>query len=102
METDKESEDVLLAVQKILFERPEIKRVRVEGHTDNRGSIAGNRKLGAARAAAVVKWLVARGIAAERLKSVGVGPDRPVESNDSEVGRAANRRLEFHVEDPPP
>ena len=97
----KDSEDVLNAVKQVLTEHPEIKMAVVEGHTDSKGSAARNRKLSAQRAASVVKWLVAHGVAPGRLSSQGFGPDRPVDSNDTEEGRHNNRRVEFRIEDRP-
>ncbi len=94
----KDSEDVLGAVLDVLKAHPEITKVRVEGHTDNRGSPALNKKLSADRAAAVVKWLSARGVETSRLSSTGFGPDRPLDTNATEDGRKANRRVEFHIE----
>jgi outer membrane protein OmpA-like peptidoglycan-associated protein len=94
----KDSDDVLQAVYKVLTTHPEVKHVRVEGHTDNRGTAALNKKLSADRAANVVKWLVANGIAKDRLKSQGFGPDRPIADNKTEDGRKNNRRVEFHIE----
>ncbi|HKU42042.1 MAG TPA: OmpA family protein, partial [Polyangiales bacterium] len=71
-------------------------------HTDARGSQKHNRALSARRAESVVRWLVNHGIAAERLSAWGCGAERPIESNDSEAGRKANRRVEFHILRPPP
>jgi outer membrane protein OmpA-like peptidoglycan-associated protein len=45
----------------------------------------------------VVKWLVAKGIAAERLSAAGFGQSRPIDSNDTAAGRQNNRRVEFHI-----
>lgn len=94
----KDSEEVLQAVLKVLQDHPEITKVRVEGHTDNTGSAKINTKLSADRAATVVKWLTAKGIAKERLTSQGFGPDKPIDSNTTEEGRRNNRRVEFHIE----
>ncbi len=94
----KDSEDVLEAVLKVLKDHPELKKVRVEGHTDNRGSADLNKKLSADRAASVVKWLTAKGVEASRLSSEGFGPDRPIDSNTTDSGRQNNRRVEFHIE----
>ena len=82
-----------------MTDHPEIKTVRVEGHTDNVGSAAYNKKLSQQRAEAVVKWLSSHGIAAERLKAVGLGKDRELVPNTSDLNRALNRRVEFHIED---
>jgi OOP family OmpA-OmpF porin len=91
------SDPVLEAVAKALEEHPEITKVSVEGHTDNRGPIWLNRRLSKSRAAAVVDWLVKHGVAAERLTSAGFGPDRPLEKNATEAGRQTNRRVEFQI-----
>jgi len=98
---DRSSEQVLQAVLAILNEHPEITRLHVEGHTDDQGAAAMNRRLSAKRAAAVVKWLVSHGIAANRLASAGFGADRPIDSNQTEAGRTRNRRVEFHIERAP-
>jgi outer membrane protein OmpA-like peptidoglycan-associated protein len=91
------SAPVLEAVLSILEEHPELKEVRVEGHTDSQGKAAYNKKLSDKRAASVVKWLVEHGIDRARLKSKGYGLERPIASNDDEVGRQKNRRVEFHI-----
>jgi outer membrane protein OmpA-like peptidoglycan-associated protein len=70
-------------------------KVYVVGHTDSAGSLESNLKLSADRAASVIKAIAARGIAAARLKSAGVGPYSPVAANDSDGGRAKNRRVEL-------
>jgi outer membrane protein OmpA-like peptidoglycan-associated protein len=94
----KDSEEVLQAVAKVLKDHPEIKKVRVEGHTDNIGNPGYNKTLSANRAASVVKWLTKNGIDAARLTSQGFGQDRPIDSNTTEAGRKNNRRVEFHIE----
>jgi OmpA-OmpF porin, OOP family len=93
------SEPVLEAVLEILDEHPEITDVLVEGHTDNVGKPKYNKKLSDKRAAAVAKWLTDHGISADRMRSVGIGMDRPLASNDDEVGRQKNRRVEFHIKE---
>ncbi len=93
----KESDDVLLEVARTLIEHTEMKKVRVEGHTDNIGGSALNKELSQRRAGAVVKWLVAHGVEASRLISVGVGDARPIAPNDTETNRHKNRRVEFHL-----
>ena len=69
----------------------------IEGHTDDRGGDALNQKLSEQRSASVKKWLTSHGVNAERLKAVGFGQSRPAMANDSEAGRAANRRVEVAV-----
>jgi outer membrane protein OmpA-like peptidoglycan-associated protein len=92
-----ESDAVLMEVVRVMTEHPELKKVRVEGHTDASGNRQRNISLSRSRAAAVVKWLVAHGISASRLVSEGFGPDKPIASNDTQEGKALNRRTEFIV-----
>ncbi|MBZ5628087.1 MAG: OmpA family protein [Acidobacteriia bacterium] len=89
-----ESEPALKEVAKLLQSNPALK-VWVVGHTDNVGSVDGNMTLSGARAAAVVKALVQKGIDARRLAPHGAGPYAPVASNASDGGRAHNRRVEL-------
>jgi OOP family OmpA-OmpF porin len=89
-----ESEPALVEMVKLLNGSPALK-VYVVGHTDNVGSLESNLKLSADRAASVVKAISARGVAASRLKSAGAGPYSPVASNDTDGGKAKNRRVEF-------
>jgi OOP family OmpA-OmpF porin len=89
-----ESELALVEMVKLFKGSPALK-VYVIGHTDNVGGLESNLKLSSDRAASVVKTLTARGIAASRLKSAGVGPYSPVASNDTDEGKAKNRRVEF-------
>jgi len=72
--------------------------ITVEGHTDSQGQRQYNMDLAQKRADAVRDQLVARGVAADRIKTVGVGPDRPVADNKSAEGRANNRRVEIIVQ----
>ena len=72
--------------------------ITVEGHTDSQGKRDYNMELGQKRANAVRDQLVARGVAADRIKAIGIGPDRPVADNKSAEGRANNRRVEIIVE----
>ena len=89
---------ILDEVVRLLKANPEIKLVSVEGHTDNVGRTEYNEKLSGERAAAVREYLIKRGgIAAERLTSKGFGASRPLGSNDTDEGRARNRRVEFHI-----
>jgi outer membrane protein OmpA-like peptidoglycan-associated protein len=97
----KDSQDVLDAVLKILKDHTEIKKLRVEGHTDNKGAADYNKTLSGARAQSVVDWLVQHGIAKDRLTSQGFGMEKPIDSNETEDGRRNNRRVEFHIEDKP-
>lgn len=71
--------------------------VALEGYTDSTGDPAANQSLSLARAVAVKQRLVKGGIAESRITSAGYGPENPVASNDTEEGRAMNRRLELVV-----
>jgi outer membrane protein OmpA-like peptidoglycan-associated protein len=94
-----ESDSLLTEVAKVMTDHPEIKRVRVEGHTDNKGAAAYNVKLSQQRADSVIKWLSSHGVAPERLVAKGMGLTTPLVANDTEANRALNRRVEFHIED---
>lgn len=94
----KDSESVLEAIREVLSAHPEIKRVRVEGHSDNVGAPAYNKKLSQQRAQSVVKWLVGHGIVADRLTAEGFGQERPIDDNKTEAGRKNNRRVDFQIE----
>ena len=73
-------------------------RVRIEGNTDNRGSKAANIALSKKRAQSVANYLInEHKMAANRIVVIGNGPDKPVASNDSEDGRAKNRRTDFEL-----
>jgi outer membrane protein OmpA-like peptidoglycan-associated protein len=71
--------------------------VRVEGHTDSRGSDAYNMDLSIRRANAVRTLLVQRGVADSRIDAVGYGETMPVATNDTEAGRQRNRRVEIKI-----
>ena len=70
----------------------------VAGHTDNVGSAAYNQKLSERRALAVARYLEARKVNPVRLSTVGKGESVPIESNATEAGRQANRRVEIYVQ----
>ncbi len=70
-------------------------RLEVQGHTDGVGSEAYNMPLSKARAHAVVVWLTDHGVASDRLDARGYGKTRPIASNDTDEGRAQNRRVEI-------
>jgi outer membrane protein OmpA-like peptidoglycan-associated protein len=95
---DAETSAALAALLSFLDHHPEIKQVRVEGHTDNQGDPTAQHALSARRAAAVIAWLAQQHVDADRLTPMGVGGDSPIEDNSSEAGRKANERIEIHVE----
>jgi len=81
----------------LLKRNPQIRLIRVEGHTDWIGSDAYNRRLSGRRANAVRDYLIAKGVEPNRLVAVGYGETRPVADNNTVRGRARNRRTEFTV-----
>ncbi len=91
------NESVLTAILAAALTLPETTRLRIEGHTDDRGDPAALRKLSAARAESVASWLADHGIARARMTTEGLGPDRPLTTNATEPGRAENRRVEIHI-----
>ncbi len=91
------SNGMLNQLASVLATHPEITVVQVEGHTDNSGNAAKNLELSAQRAKAVVDYLVLQGVAADRLKAVGFGADRPADVNTTPAGRENNRRVEFNI-----
>ena len=89
------SNALLDQMSKVINEHPEIIKVVIEGHTDDRGPADFNRTLSQQRAEAVRDYMVKKGVAADRLEAKGFGPDRPVQPNTTAAGRTANRRVEF-------
>ena len=73
-------------------------RVRIVGHTDNRASETYNGWLSRLRARAVADYLKSKGIADNRIEAIGMGPRMPVADNETEEGRAKNRRVEVEIE----
>jgi outer membrane protein OmpA-like peptidoglycan-associated protein len=86
------------AIAAFLKAHPELGRCGVEGHTDAEGPEDWNAKLSLERADAVVKYLVDKGVDPGRLVAIGKGGALPWSSNQTEAGRAANRRVVFHIE----
>lgn len=74
-------------------------RISIEGHTDNQGDEDLNRRLALDRANAVREWLTNKGIDPKRIQTKGFGEDSPITTNETEEGRARNRRIEFFVID---
>ena len=89
-----ESEQAIKEIVKLLKSETSLK-VYVVGHTDNIGGLDANMKLSQVRGEAVVQALIRSGIESSRLKAFGNGPYAPVASNDTEEGRAKNRRVEL-------
>lgn len=88
---------ILDDVAYLLFHNPQIRSVRVEGHSDWIGPDSSNQRLSEQRARAVRDYLVSKGIEPDRLESAGYGESRPISDNNTVEGRARNRRTEFTV-----
>jgi outer membrane protein OmpA-like peptidoglycan-associated protein len=94
---DPRSYKLLENIARVLKGHDEITRLTVEGHTDDSGEESANISLSQQRAEAVVKYLVAQGVAESRLVAKGLGSTQPLEPNDTQEGRAANRRVQFVI-----
>ena len=92
----KSSEHILDELIAFMKENPTI-RIRIEGHTDNVGRLDDNMALSNDRAFTVMEYLQRKGIKASRLSFKGMGPTKPIASNDTPEGRARNRRTEFVI-----
>lgn len=92
-----QSAPVLEEVRATLAANPQFVRVRIEGHTDARGSNHKNLDLSARRAESVRAWLVGHGISSSRLLSSGCGALFPIATNKTDEGRQRNWRIELHI-----
>jgi outer membrane protein OmpA-like peptidoglycan-associated protein len=101
-ELDPASDAILEAVRSVLAAHPELRKIRVDGHTDNRGGASFNKKLSEGRAASVKAWLVSHGIDPARVVSEGFGQAQPLDTNRTDDGRRNNRRVEFTIVDAAP
>ena len=88
---------ILSQVAELMKKHPKINKVRIEGHTDDTGGIQFNQKLSQERAEAVQMHLIGLGITSNRLEAVGYGDKRPIASNDTDEGKALNRRVDFRI-----
>ncbi|TVQ88724.1 MAG: hypothetical protein EA397_16135 [Deltaproteobacteria bacterium] len=92
-----ESMELVSEVAATMLEHKELLKVEVQGHTDNRGKAAYNKDLSQRRVNAVVEALVRMGVARDRLVPKGYGPDKPIDTNETDAGRAKNRRVQFII-----
>lgn len=93
-----DSAPLLDQIAALILENDRLKRIRVEGHTDDQGDDAYNLNLSDRRAKSVMRALLERGVQSERLGAVGFGETRPIGDNKKPAGRAQNRRVEFMIE----
>lgn len=91
-----ESQQSVLELAEILNKYPETNLV-IEGHTDNRGSASYNQGLSERRANAVANYLKMKGVSSDRVTTIGLGFDKPVDTNETDEGRAKNRRVEIGI-----
>ncbi|MBQ2068235.1 MAG: OmpA family protein, partial [Paludibacteraceae bacterium] len=90
------SEEALNDLYMYLARNPQV-RIKIIGHTDNVGKDEANQKLSDGRANEVMKDLIERGIAADRIEAEGRGESQPIDTNDTEEGRQNNRRVEIEI-----
>ncbi|MFO0561217.1 MAG: OmpA family protein [Polyangiales bacterium] len=95
-----QSESVLRDLAALLRDNPQIRRIRVEGHTDLRGDAAANLDLSQRRARAVAHYLETHGASNVTFESVGHGITQPLCREDNDACHERNRRVEFTVTDP--
>jgi OOP family OmpA-OmpF porin len=77
------------------MQKNNIELIEISGHTDSDGSDAYNLKLSDGRAKAVVQYLISKGIQPTRMKAVGYGESKPIDTNKTDEGKSRNRRVEF-------
>ena len=92
-----ESFGLMDEIASVIVDHPDLLKIRVEGHTDAIGDDVSNLKLSQARAESVVTYLGQAGVEPSRLDPVGFGEMRPIETNETDEGRAKNRRVEFII-----
>jgi outer membrane protein OmpA-like peptidoglycan-associated protein len=97
-----ESNGLLTEIADVLIKNPRIKRVEVQGHTDNTGTPDHNKQLSNDRAGAVVLWLSSHGVGADRMTAVGYGQSKPLVPNVTAGNRSKNRRVQFIIADQDP
>lgn len=83
----------------LILQEDKATRVVIGGHTDNVGDRQSNLALSGARAEATLRYLVDKGVSAERLAARGFGPDKPIAENTAPEGQQKNRRIEFLVQE---
>ena len=92
---DRSSYSIMDQIALTFRKHQEIQRIEIGGHTDSSGPRGLNVRLSRERARAVRQYLLGRGIPPARLSATGYGPDRPIADNQTDKGRAQNRRVEF-------
>lgn len=93
-ELDAEAEVIIDQIAELMEANPDL-HIRIDGHTDNVGDDAANKKLSYERAKTVMRQIIRKGISPSRLSAKGWGEEKPIASNDTEKGRRKNRRVEL-------
>ncbi len=91
------SNALLDQIAQVIKDHPEIKKMEIQGHTDNTGPKQHNKTLSGSRAEAVRKALLKRGVKENRLVAKGFGQENPLVENDSDANKAKNRRVQFKI-----
>ena len=91
------SEALMDRIAEKIKANPQVKRIRIEGHTDDVGGAKKNQELSQARAESVRNFLIKKGVEPERLQAVGYGDTRPLDKRKTAEARAKNRRVEFII-----
>jgi OOP family OmpA-OmpF porin len=91
------SQKLIDQIANVLKSHPRVLKITVDGHSDSRGNAAANTRLSRLRAEAVVRALIARGVARSRLEARGFGPSQPIAPNVTAAGRELNRRVELNI-----
>jgi outer membrane protein OmpA-like peptidoglycan-associated protein len=93
----KESRTILDEIAQAMVSHPEVKKVRIEGHTDNDGDSAHNMSLSRKRANNIMRYLVEQHVEPGRLTAEGYGDTKPIADNSTDDGKAQNRRVVFVI-----
>ncbi len=93
----RDSFSIIAEIAQALRDNPQIKKIRIEGHTDSQGPDSKNLKLSQDRATSVMSQLIKEGIDPLRMQAVGYGEAKPIAENKTAAGRAENRRTEFNI-----
>ncbi len=94
-----DSNELLTEIADVILRHPELLRIEIQGHTDNRGGRQHNQDLSQRRAESVRDWLVRAGVDAGRLEARGYGQDDPLVPNITAANRARNRRVQFMIQE---
>lgn len=92
-----DSSALLNQIADVMLRNPQLKKIEIQGHTDNRGSAKHNMDLSQSRAESVRDWLVEHGVDASMLEAKGYGETRPLVPNITPANRARNRRVQFII-----